>query len=115
MVQEKFQLMGMDGWTFVAPRAARGHLGSAQDPNSDQNLARITSGPKPLGHCAVAGCSCPNLELDHKCRTCGKFVHNFCGQENELSDDDIHYCCLVASREARRSKLIVIVRKAQSL
>jgi hypothetical protein len=96
--QEKFQVTGMagdgDGRTFVAPRAAHGHLRSAQDPNFDQSLARIASSRKPLGHCVVAGCSYPNLELDHKCRTCGKFVHNFCAQENELKDDDIHYCCL---------------------
>ena len=72
-----------DGRILVARRAAHGHLGSARDPNYVQNLARIASGGKAVGHCAVAGCSHPHLELDHKCRTCKKFVHNFCGQAND--------------------------------
>jgi hypothetical protein len=49
-----------DGCTFlVAPRAARGHLGSARDPNPHQNLAHITSSniqsqtTGPLGHCRL--------------------------------------------------------------
>jgi hypothetical protein len=107
-----------DGGIFVAPRAPRGHLGSARDPNFAQNLAVVKSGGRPLGHCAVADCLTPNLELEHKCMKCGIFVHLICVEENEFYDGDdgdgildcnfycSHLCHFNANQEAiRRRKL----------
>ena len=54
-----------------------------------------TKNGKIVGHCCIIGCTCSELELNHRCYRCRAVVHNLCAQDNHLCDDEnevILYC-----------------------
>jgi hypothetical protein len=63
-------------------------------------------GTKKIGHCCVAGCSFPQMELNHHCyaTNCRKEVHNLCCGSQQLYDDDNElnmYCSATCKSRGR--------------
>jgi hypothetical protein len=81
---------------IVDEGAARGYGASSRDPNYIQQLERIVNGVFEKGVCGIQGCTFPDLELRHKCHTCGKYVHIPCAMEKDLFEEgnDRAYCRL---------------------
>jgi hypothetical protein len=92
---------------LMAPNANRGYGASSRDANYRENVARLLSGQRTKGYCAVRNCQHAEMELLHKCDTCARFVHVFCLEGKGLlvsiegRSGEQHYCSLLCKGRAR--------------
>jgi hypothetical protein len=96
----RFANVDEDGNGVMMTRnATRGFGASSRDANYRDNVRRLIGGGREKGHCAVAKCQHPEMELLHKCNTCKRYVHILCSMANNLQgEDDEHYCSRTCKR-----------------
>jgi hypothetical protein len=82
---------------MMAQNATQDFGASSRDANYRENMRCVVDGRYEKGYCAIANCQHLEMDLRHKCDTCGRYVHILCLMDNnllisEVGSNDRHYC-----------------------